>query len=400
MKIALVYTFHVPTNSYVLAGKWSYIEDGRTGHSIFNYSKKYLTLKDAHSIDPVQLPLFPGPINTPENFLVFNGLRDSSPDAWGRYLMEKIYKHQLSEFDFITLACEHRSGALSYEIENPSFEIKKSGASFSLEEAQEYAEKIIDNDQTIDEQLARLAITGTSLGGARPKSQIFIDGNLYLAKYHRKDDISCYVAAEHAALMMAKDCGITIPDTQLKILNGRPILLSKRFDRLQNQPIHFISGLTILGAHETDYGNNAHSYSDLANALKKFGKATNIENDIKEIWKRMVFNILVHNNDDHLRNFGFLWNNNGYIISPAYDIVPNPVSYTNRKLQLVIGKNGRSADIENALSSSQLFNISSVEAQKTITEMQKITTQWEIYFKASFKKTNFDYKYFERAFIL
>jgi serine/threonine-protein kinase HipA len=156
---------------------------------------------------------------------------------------------------------------------------------------------------------------------------------------------------------------------------GQDIYLIERFDRVPNDEeyrrLPFISGLTILGAHESE--SPKQSYRGLANQLRRFGSEPAI--DAKELWRRMVFNILCNNNDDHLRNHGFLWDGRGWRLSPAYDIVSFPQVGTERDLAIGVGRNGRRATIENALTDVASFGLTRDEAISTARRMQKIVKE-------------------------
>ena len=163
-------------------------------------------------------------------------------------------------------------------------------------------------------------------------------------------------------MTLAGQVGITVPPVRLEKILGQDIYLIERFDRVpkgQNyRRLPFISGLTIIGAHESE--SPQQSYRRLGEQLRLFGSAP--VKDAKELWRRMVFNILCNNNDDHLRNHGFLWDGKGWRLSPAYDIVPTPQVSLERDLAIGVGRNGRQATLRNALSDINSFGLSRREA--------------------------------------
>jgi len=179
-------------------------------------------------------------------------------------------------------------------------------------------------------------------------------------------------------MKLAQKAGITIPPVRLERVLGQDIYLVERFDRAPNEDgcrrVPFISGLTILGAHESE--SSRQSYRGLADQLRRLGSEPT--KDATQLWRRMVFNILCSNNDDHLRNHGFLWDGRGWRLSPGYDIVSFPQVGTERDLAIGVGRNGRRATIENALTDVSSFGLSRAEGVSIAKTMQMtVKTNWE-----------------------
>ncbi|MDI1366245.1 MAG: HipA domain-containing protein, partial [bacterium] len=201
----------------------------------------------------------------------------------------------------------------------------------------------------LDDNLRRLLTAGSSLGGARPKAATEIDGQPWIAKFTANDDNYRICRIELATMRLARRCGLNVPNLDFREILGRDIYMIERFDRaltpdgVRRHP--FASGLTMLGAHESDVGR--HSYADLAAALRQYG--SDPRGDLVELYRRMVFNILVTNDDDHLRNHGFLWEPRGWRLSPLYDVVPKPQVGHERTLVLGVGPQGRAATLNNAI---------------------------------------------------
>ncbi|MEZ5696224.1 MAG: HipA domain-containing protein [Sphingomonadaceae bacterium] len=174
------------------------------------------------------------------------------------------------------------------------------------------------------------------------------------------------------------ECGLDVPALDLKRVFERDIYLIERFDRIPHgnrmERRHFASGLTMLGAHESEVSR--YSYADLAGALRQHG--TQVRQDLHELFKRMVFNILVTNDDDHLRNHGFLHDGKGWRLSPLYDVVPKPQVGLERRLVLGVGPEGRNATLGNALAGAAVFDLGQEEAIAIIAELRTIVAaRWE-----------------------
>jgi serine/threonine-protein kinase HipA len=224
----------------------------------------------------------------------------------------------------------------------------------------------------------RFLVRGSSLGGARPKASTVHDGKQWIAKFGRANDRHPMCRAEYVAMTLAAQAGLNVPPVRIEKVLGQDIYLIERFDRIPDgdgyRRLPFISGLTILGAHESE--SSQQSYRRLAEQLRLFGSAPG--KDAQELWQRMVFNILCNNNDDHLRNHGFLWDGKGWRLSPAYDIVPFPQVSLERDLAIGVGANGRRATLQNALSETASFGLPRREALTIAQTMQRtVNANWE-----------------------
>jgi len=367
---------------------------GREATARFRYGRRFLQRKDRLAIDPVQLPL-PEPNSdrdylTPEGFVLFNGIRDAAPDGWGRHLMDRAAgARPLSEFDYLIATGDSRVGALAFgpDLSGPQ-RIVPWGEELEGEELDlvDILKAVAELDRAEDLPLRhrRFLVRGSSLGGARPKATTEYEGRQWIAKFSRAEDRFPICRAEYATMMLAGSVGISIPAVRLEKILGQDVYLIERFDRFQAereyQRLPFISGLTIIGAHESESAQQ--SYRRLADQLRLFG--SDPVQDARELWQRMVFNILCNNNDDHLRNHGFLWNGRGWRLSPAYDIVPFPQVGLRRDLAIGVGQYGRQATLQNALSDSASFGLPRGEAVKIAREMQQaVKATWESLFKSS-----------------
>jgi serine/threonine-protein kinase HipA len=362
---------------------------GREAGARFRYGRRYLQREDRLAIDPVQLPLTAPDADreyiTEEGFALFNGIRDAAPDGWGRHLMERAAGAQaLSEFDYLVATGESRVGALAFGTDLsgpcrifPWVEEEVDGETLDLAGMIESVREL-DTTEGLPRKHRRFLLRGSSLGGARPKATTEYDGRQWIAKFGRADDRSPMCRIEYVTMKLAEQVGIIVPSVRLEKVLDQDVYLIERFDRVRNERgyrrLPFISGLTILGAHESE--SSRQSYRGLADQLRRFGSEPT--QDLQQLWRRMVFNILCNNNDDHLRNHGFLWDGRGWLLSPGYDIVAFPQVGTERDLAIGVGRNGRRATIENALTDVASFGLSRSEAISIARTMQKIVKKsWE-----------------------
>lgn len=381
-----VYVFNFLCGQWVPCGLLEYQESGRTSFSIFRYGKKYLERKDRVAIDPVQLPLQDRSFETPEGFQIFNGIRDAAPDNWGRYLLDKKFSRTLSEIEYIAASGPARVGSLafSHSPEQPTIYQPEGWIVFephskllSLSQNAGAAEDAITSTETV--RLKDYLKYGPSIGGARPKAGIFREKEHYLAKFSLGLDTKNEPLIEFATMQLAKKFGLNVPEINVENLDHRHVYLIKRFDREINGPIPFVSGLTITGLHESDFG--MWSYFKLADAIIHF--SSHPQRDLKELFKRMLFNIAVYNNDDHPRNFGFLYTGNGHWdLSPLYDVVPATIHTDTYNLAMTVGTKGRLASYSNALSMTEKFRLNLSEGKQIVIELKEVISHWQSDFKS------------------
>jgi serine/threonine-protein kinase HipA len=373
----------------VPAGLLETIGIGREATARFAYGRRYLQRKDRVAFDPVQLPLHDADTEreyvAPEGFVLFNGIRDAAPDGWGRHLMDRAAgARALSEFDYLVATGDARVGALAFgpDLSGPKRivawqEENQHGENLDLADMLE-AVRELDTAEGLAPEHRRFLAGGSSLGGARPKATTEYNGKQWIAKFGRADDRFPVCRAEYVTMTLAGQVGINVPPVHLEKILGQDIYLIERFDRPSHgesyRRLPFISGLTIIGAHESE--SSLQSYRRIAEQLRLFG--SDPVTDAKELWQRMVFNILCNNNDDHLRNHGFLWDGKGWRLSPGYDIVPAPQVSLERDLAIGVGRNGRRATLRNALSDVASFGLSPEEAIAMARAMQQtVKNAWE-----------------------
>jgi serine/threonine-protein kinase HipA len=293
------------------------------------------------SIEPA-LSLTRGVFSTPSNQVIFGSIGDSAPDTWGRRLMQRAERRQaekekravrtLTEADYLlSVADETRLGALRFRwADDPAFQAAaRAGVPPLVELGRllQITERILRDEET-DEDLQLIVAPGSSLGGARPKAPVVDQhGHLAIAKFPKETDDYSIETWEEIALQLADRAGIVTPHHELIEVANKPVLLSRRFDRREKVRIPFLSAMSITGSADGERG----SYPELVDALTRYG--TNAKADAAALYRRMVFNVLVSNVDDHLRNHGFLWlGKNGWSLSPAYDLNPTPTDVKARIL--------------------------------------------------------------------
>ncbi len=396
------YVFINLSREWVPCGYLTINEDNRNILSTFEYGNKYLQRKDAISIDPVQLPLGKNIFRSTQQSPLFGAIRDTSPDAWGRHLLDRAAAPQSpGEFEYLTaLPVEDRIGALGFGESlaqgpgtiNPGWSnYPPHGTQLRLDDMIKAADQI-EKAEELAPQYRRFLIRGSSLGGAQPKAPTMHEGKHWIAKFGRQYEAWNTCRIENANMKLAKECGIDVPETKTISVSGRDVFLILRFDRDNaGNRIPFISAASLLGTNNINEG----SYQDIAAQMRKYCAENFIRSDLEQLFRRMTYNILCNNFDDHLRNHGFIYIQGlGWKLSPAYDIVPQPDMGPEvpRLLTLGVGMNGsREASLANALSSCGVFGLTKEEGKKIIGEIKNIfLSKWEnIFTKSNVSKKDF-----------
>lgn len=358
----------------------------------FAYAEEWLQSPNSQLLDP-DLQLFAGPQYLGDDKPNFGLFLDSSPDRWGRVLMkrhEAILARQeerkqatLNETDFLLGVYDgNRMGGLRFKLsaDGPFMSHQKDLAAppwVNLRDL-EYASLRLEKDDIKDDEelkwLNLLLAPGSSLGGARPKASISdIDGNLWIAKFPSLNDDRDIGAWEMVVHELAGKSGLDVAPAKLQKFSGRHhTFLTSRFDRIGQKRIHFASAMTLLGYMDGTDHHNGVSYLELAGFIQQNGR--NVSSNLKELWSRIVFNILVKNIDDHLRNHGFLLRPDGWELSPAYDMNAIPEG---NGLTLNISEDDNSLDLDLALQVSPHFRIKPAEAAEIIDRIKKAVGQWQ-----------------------
>jgi len=354
---------------------WFYNRKGRQSSS-FEYNTEWLNNPNRFALEPA-LVLAEGMFHTNNEQSLFGAIGDSAPDRWGRILMQRANDtgRALSELDYLLGVNDClRQGALRFsEAEGEYLALSDKNSIpplIKLPELLSASENFLTNNESTEE-LRLLLGPGSSLGGARPKASVIDkDGSVAIAKFPRKDDDTDIVRWEAVALSLAGKAGINVPEFRLETIAEKSVLISKRFDRKNGERIPFLSAMSMLGA--TDNDEQIHSYIDIANALKQYGAQPN--KDREELWRRMIFNIMISNTDDHLRNHGFLYDNgHGWILSPAYDLNPD----INKKIfATAIDNTGAQSTLDLALLKTDAFNLSLKRAKEILDEVKIVVADW------------------------
>jgi serine/threonine-protein kinase HipA len=235
------------------------------------------------------------------------------------------------------------------------------------------------NHEKLSPAQRRFFIRGSSAGGAQPKTLVEYEGKKWLAKFSRELELWPTCRIELAAMALAARCGIRVPLCRIINVGGRDVFLIERFDRTDGGGrVHFLSAMTLIGSDHMERG----AYGDIAMAIRKYGDTQYIKKDLEELFRRMVFNVLVNNWDDHLRNHGFLYEpgSGHWRLSPAYDIVPQPQREGDEanRLTLVLGERGSKATIENAISKCGDYSLDSSTAMQIVESMvQTVRQEWK-----------------------
>lgn len=369
----------------VTAGKFV-LDQTRTGVAVgrFIYGRSYLDNPHAVDIDPVELKLSRRTYETVRLKGVFGALRDAGPDYWGRRVIEKhAARTALGEMDYLLESPDDRAGALSFGLNQvPPAPLRTFNKTLDLEKLQELADALVKDEIPADPaapQVQELLLLGTSMGGARPKAVIEDDEGLWIAKFSRNDDRWNFPRVEYAMLRLARQCGINVAESCTETVGGKDVLLIKRFDREKTNPgylrARMISGLTVLRAEEDSNLRTRWSYVVLAEELRRI--VAEPQKDAGELFRRMCFNAMISNLDDHPRNHAFIARNREWALSPAYDLTPSPVVAQDRRdLAMECGNQGRFANAANILSQSGRFLLDKEEAEKIVNEMREQVSHW------------------------
>jgi serine/threonine-protein kinase HipA len=356
----------------------------------FEYSTDWIQSSEQITLDPdigwylgKQYP------DGKENFGIFF---DSMPDTWGRTLMKRrsilnAKKQQkqarnLYDIDYLLgVFDECRMGALRFKLDingpflddNQDFPTPPISKIRELQNAAEILESG-DEKSAAKEWLAILLAPGSSLGGARPKSNVLdLNGELWIAKFPSKSDTIDKAAWEFLAYKLAVKAGINMAESKIEQVMGKyHTFLTKRFDRQNGNRVHFASAMTMTGNNEETIKENPASYLDIAEFIQFNTKQ--VEQNLHQLWRRIIFNIAISNTDDHLRNHGFLLTQHGWTLSPAFDLNP---SIEKDGLAINIDSESNELDFELARSVGEYFKLSSSEMNTILSEITQAVSKWK-----------------------
>ncbi len=369
-----------------LVGKlWARLRNGRES-ATFEYDQGWLGSPERFSLEPA-LKLGPGPFHTAPDKLLFGAIGDSAPDRWGRVLMRRAERRRtehtgetprtLREIDYLLMVDDDaRQGALRFADRAGGpflapFGPAKIPPLIELPRLLSATEHVLDDSDT-DEDLRLLLAPGSSLGGARPKASVRDrHGHLTIAKFPSKGDEINAVLWEAVALTLAKKAAIRVPEWRVQTIAAKPVLLLRRFDREGATRVPFLSAMSMLDAKD----NEPRSYLEFVDVLRQYGATP--KQEMQELWRRIVFSILISNTDDHLRNHGFLYAGQaGWNLSPAYDMNPVPTDIKPRILTTAIDLDDGTASLKLAFEVAPYFELKSAQAREIAAEVARATKTW------------------------
>jgi serine/threonine-protein kinase HipA len=360
---------------------WIHDRGGQT--ATFRYADSYLASPDSYDLDPA-LPRLSGVFHTPPGRAMFNAFADSAPDRWGENLMRREERERaraidttprtLGKTDFLLgVRDDARQGAIRFR--RPGGTSYYSAHEHAVPRLIElprllHAVDHLDTHAGLDRDLRDLIAAGSSLGGARPKAAVTDgSGRLAIAKFPRTGSDDWDVEGwEEVELRLARRAGIDVAPSELVQVAGRRVLVVDRFDRSDGKRTGFASALTMLEAADGEQ----HSYLEIADTIER--QSPRPKTDLQELYRRVIFSVLTANTDDHLRNHAFLRTGRGWALSPAYDLNPSPDNPT--RLSTAIDLGDTSASIENALSVSRYFRLTTAQARTLVAEVENATSGW------------------------
>jgi serine/threonine-protein kinase HipA len=360
-----------------LAGHSEPVVAGRIEKSgqqlVFNYGQSYLGRKDNVSLYEPELPLKAGKLPLPPRMNMPSCIRDASPDAWGRRVIinqvtgrkrTEIDLTELDELTYLMKSGSDRIGALDFQQSATEYKARNHQTA-SLETLQQAAE-MVEQGKPLPKELDQALNHGSSIGGARPKANIESNGRKFIAKFSGSSDTYSVVKAEYIAMILAKQAGITVANVRLTRSLGKDVLLVERFDRAFENGSWtrkmLVSGLTILGLPEEEA--RYASYEDLAESVRH--RFTAPKETLHELFRRIVFNILVGNTDDHARNHAAFWDGHQLALTPAYDICPQNRTGGEASQAMNIHDSNKLSQLGNCLAARHAFQLSGKEAKEII----------------------------------
>lgn len=347
----------------------------------FNYGRSYLERPGAIPLYLPELPLQAGLLPLPTGLSMPGCLRDAAPDAWGRRVILHQRGHRgadpvvLGELTYLLDSGSNRIGALDFQASSSRYEARGEGAA-TLEQLLESASRI-EQGLPLTPALADALQHGTSIGGARPKAALEDDGRQWIAKFSSSTDIYPVVKAEFVAMRLAALAGLDVAPVRLVQAAGRDVLLVERFDRRRQgdgwQRHGMVSALTLLGLDEMMAAYA--SYEDLAEIIRhRFARPAR---DLRELFGRLVFNILCGNTDDHARNHAAFWDGQGLALTPAFDLCPQLRTGQEATQAMKIIGNDRLAQLATCVAAAPTFLLSGAEARAVIdAQMQVLQDHW------------------------
>lgn len=312
---------------------------------------------------------------------------DARPDRWGEKVIRFVDKpKRLSLMEYLFYAGDDRFGALGVSTSSSTYSPRPGGPLPRLEDAQQLSEiaaKIESSEHITAIEAKIIAGGGSPLGGAKPKALIDIDGEQWVIKFFNNEPVDAPLI-EHATMTLAERAGITVARTQVIHLIGANAVAIRRFDRDQGRRIHSISAGTAIRAATASGEEPELGYPELARILRRVGvtKDDTNQRDAHELFRRMVFNILVDNTDDHEKNHSLLvvspFENGRLKLAPAYDVLPTNSGQGYQ--EFICGAHGRDSTLENAMSQCEAFGLLPTEAATEVVRVIDVVNTWKEHF--------------------
>ena len=352
---------------------------------VFNYGRSYLARSDAIALYAPELPLQSGSIPLIAGLSMPSCLRDASPDAWGRRVLinrklgvkgADASEFELDELTYLLESGSDRIGALDFQMSASQY-VPRQTKQPSLEELQTAAEKV-EKGVALSSELDQALLHGTSLGGARPKVLLDEGKRKYIAKFSANNDLYSVVKAEFIAMRLARKAGLNVASVALRTAMGKDVLVIERFDRVaegdQWRRRAMVSALTLF---ELDEMMAAYaSYEKLAEIIRH--RFSEPKTTLRELFSRIVFNILSGNSDDHARNHAAFWNGTQLSLTPAYDICPQSRSGQQASQAMLIHGGDRSSHLSTCIAAASSFLLAREEAIAIINhQVNVIENEWK-----------------------
>lgn len=324
------------------------------------------------------LPLQPDLYLPPDKDSAAGAVDDARPDRWGERVIRKFERSpRLSLLEYLYFAGDDRYGALGVGLHADAYEPWPSSPLPGLGQLEEMAEvvrKVLANEP-VDERQQRLLRPGVSMGGARPKSLLVIDGEPWLVKFSEGEDLDTELL-EHATITLAARCGVRTVATRALPVGDRHAVAVKRFDRVGGERLHALSAHVALRAAGEELG-----YPQLAQLLRRLAPAEAIAAEQAQLFRRLVFNILVDNTDDHEKNHALLRQPDGhYLLSPAFDVVPSAQGLGYQAIE--VGERGTEASLDNALTRASAYGLRKDAARAIAADVARVVDGWQDHFRA------------------
>ena len=363
------------TDAPVLVGEINLVERGR--RVSMTYDEHWLRTGFALSED---LPLFNQEFIPLNKDTAAGAIDDARPDRWGERIIRMINQPaRLSLMEYLYFAGHDRFGALgisltmSHYVPCPTSPLPVFDNLNAMSEA---VRKVLAGQPVLEIE-SRLMHPGASLGGARPKSLIELEGESWIVKFSEGESVDTPLV-EHASMSLARRCGIHTAETRALLLGatGHAVAV-RRFDRSHSKRLHVLSANVVLGAANEDRG-----YPELAQLMRRLAHPQTIKAQQKELFRRMVFNVLIDNTDDHEKNHAFMRDQQGYYsLTPAFDVLPTCQGL--RYQQLRVGSQGAVSSLDNALSEAKQFGIDLPQAKQIVSEICSVVDGWKDWFQAT-----------------